>query len=354
MKLESLYRRTKTSAIQVCNISVSGAVISVEFGQLDGKLQVKETECFPVNVGKSNETSAEGQAISEAKSKWANKVKSGYSTNVEAPVTVQLPQLVKKFQDHKENIIYPAYSVVKLNGINGTYWLMTDGSLKLTSRGGEEYPTIPHLEDQVRAEMAFAETTCLNVELYIHGEHLQDISGAVKKTKPLSSRLTFNTFELPLVGVPYERKVHVLGEMLSGIEITEVLSEAEVDALHADAVANGYEGTVIYNKHAVYAFNERSSNVLKYKIPADAEFKVVGFNIDKNKHAVYVCESKGGNFNVKRVGKDAERLSDAAVAESNIGRWLNVEFETFSKAGKPLKPVGQHFRLCDEDGNPLE
>ncbi len=354
MKLENLYKRTKTGAVQVCNISVTGSVFTVEFGQLDGKMQERPTECFPVNVGKSNETTAEQQAINEANSKWAEKVKAGYSTDVEAPVTVRLPQTVKKYLDNKDKIIYPCFSVVKLNGINGTYWLMPDNSLKLTSRGGNDYPPIPHLENKVRAHMALANTTSLNAELYIHGVFLEDINGAVKKTKALSSRLTLNTFELPLVEGTYESKVEILRQMCGEAIITEVYSEEEADALHADAIANGYEGTVLYNKDAVYAFNERSSSVYKYKIPVDAEFKVTGFSIDKNKHAVYICESKGGDFKAKRTGTNEERLADAAIAESNIGKWLNVEFEMYSKRGKPLKPVGQHFRLCDADGNPLE
>ena len=354
MKLDRLYKRTKTGATQVCSISVTGGTFYVEFGQLDGKMQTEPTECFPVNVGKSNETTAEEQAIKEARAKWTKKVKSGYSVDISAPVTVQLPQLVKKYLDNKDKIKYPCYSVVKLNGVNGIYWLQPDNSLKLTSRGGNEYPPIPHLEDKVRFEMGFAGTTCFNVELYIHGEHLQDINGAVKKTKPLSSRLTFNTFELPLIGGTYEDKVDTLRSLLSGIEITEVFSEAEADALHADAVANGYEGTVLYNKDAVYAFNERSSSVYKYKIPKESEFKITGFNIDKKGHAVYECDSEGGTFNVKRKGTNSGRLSDAAVATSNIGKWLNVEYEMLSKAGKPLKPVGIYYRHCDENGEPLE
>jgi ATP-dependent DNA ligase len=354
MKHEAIYRKTKTGAVQVCNISVTGCVFHVAFGQLNGKMQEQHTECFPVNVGKSNETTAEEQALKEAKSKWVEKVKAGYSTNIEAPVTVQLPQLVKKYLDNKDKVKFPCYSAVKLNGINGTYWLMPDTSLKLTSRGGNEYPPIPHLEAQARARMTIAKTTSINGELYIHGQYLEDINSAVKKTKALSSQLTFNTFELPLVDGPYEGKVDMLHQMCGEATITEVFSAEEADALHSEAVANGYEGTVLFNKDAVYAFNERSSSVYKYKIAIDAEFRVVGFHIDKNKHAVYACESKGGEFKAKRVGTDAERLSDAAIAKYNIGKWLNVEFEMYSKKGKPLKPVGQHFRLCDKDGTPLE
>ena len=354
MKLRSLYKRTKTSAIQVCNISTEGDSFTVEFGQLDGKLQTKTTKCFPKNMGKSNESTSEGQAFEEANSKWDKKVKSGYSVDIEAPVTVQLPRRVKKYQDHKNNVVYPAYSTNKLNGINGTYWLLSDGTLRLTSRGGELYPPIPHLEDQVKADMAFANTTCINCELYIHGYHLQDISSAVKKTKEISKLLTFNPFELPLVDLPYEDKVDILNNLSGEIVITEVHSEHDVDVCYAEAMNNKYEGTVIYNKKSTYKFNERSSDVYKYKETVDAEFKVASFTIDKNGHTVYVCEVGKSTFKVKRKGTAESRLADAAVATSNIGKWLNVEFEMLSKVGLPLKPVGNGFRLCDENGKPLE
>ena len=354
MKLQELFKRTKTGAVQVCNISVDGDTFTVEFGQLNGKMQSKDTKCTPKNIGKANELTAEEQALAEAKAKWTSKVKSGYSSDVGAPVTVQLPQLVKKYLGNKGKVLFPCFSAVKLNGMNGTYWLLPDDTLKLTSRGGNEYPPIPHLEAEVRRQMTLANTTSINAELYIHGMFLEDINSAVKKTKALSSRLTLNTFELPLVEGTYESKVELLRQMCGEAVITEVHSAEEADVLHAEAVANGYEGTVLFNKHAVYAFNERSSDVYKYKIPIDAEFKVTGFNTDKNNHVVYVCESKGGDFSVKRVGTNEARLADAAIAKSNIGKWLNVEFEMFSKVGKPLKPVGQHFRFCDEDGKPLE
>jgi len=354
MKLPKLYKRTKTGAIQVCNISILDDTYTVEFGKLDGKLQEKTTKCFPKNIGRSNETTPEGQAFEEANSKWDKKVKSGYSTSIEAPVTVKLPQKVRPFLDHKNSVVYPAFGSYKLNGTNGIYWLLDDGSLELTSRGGEVYPRILHLEDKVLRDMEKASTKALNVELYIHGEFFQDITGAVKKTKELSKRLTANTFELPLVDTVFSDKVEMLNSLETGIEVVVLNSEEDADAFHSKAVSEGYEGIVVYNSEAVYKFNETSSNVFKYKIAKEAEFRVKNFKIDKNNHAVYLCESSGGDFSVKRKGTNEERLADANIAEQNIGRWLTIEYEMLSKVGKPQKPVGLNFRLCDENGQPLE
>ena len=54
-KLNTLYKTSAKGATQVVNISYEGNSYTVEWGQKDGKQQTKTTECFPKNVGKSNE-----------------------------------------------------------------------------------------------------------------------------------------------------------------------------------------------------------------------------------------------------------------------------------------------------------
>ena len=353
MQLESLFKRTKTGAVQVCNISTSADTFTVEFGQLEGKMQTKDTPCFGKNIGKANETTPEAQAVLEAKAKWLKKVKSGYSTNKCAPETVALPQKVKPYLDNKAAIVYPAYSTPKLNGINGTYWLMADDTLKLTSRGGDEYPPIPHLEANVRLDMIIAGTNCLNGELYIHGEHLQDITSAVRKPKELSSKLRFCVFELPRIHKKYETKVETLRKLSDSVEITEVTSEEEADLCYKNAMAEKYEGTVLYNKHAVYKFNERSSNVYKYKKTIDAEFEIVGFNVDKNGEVVWsLVTQEGKEFKAKPKGSREYRQSLATYGHKHIGEWWTVEYEMLSKASVPLKPVAICQRDCCPEGKP--
>lgn len=103
MQLDTLYKQGK-SAIQVCNISAIGDTVIVEFGQLNGKMQSKSTVCTAKNVGRANATTPEQQAILEAQAKHVDKVKSGYSTDISAPVTVQLPQKVKSYLDNKHRL----------------------------------------------------------------------------------------------------------------------------------------------------------------------------------------------------------------------------------------------------------
>ena len=361
MQLDTLYKQGKTGAIQVCNISAIGDTVIVEFGQLNGKMQSKSTVCTAKNVGRANQTTAEQQAILEAKAKHVDKIKSGYSTDISAPVTVQLPQKVKSYLDNKHLVKYPAFTTPKLNGVNGTYWLV-DNQLTLTSRGGETYPVIPHLEDQIKQAMELLQTDCLNGELYIHGEHLQDIQSAVKKPNKLSPRLQFHIFELPNINQQYHTKSTLFGKLNATLGLSHVIgitpivitSHEEATHWYDIHMLSGFEGSVIYNMDATYQFNVRSSSVLKYKGTLDLEVKLLSYNVDKNGHPVFNAIYNGKEFKVKPKGTDKERKDIIANFESQYkDRYYTIEYETFSKDGVPLKPCGVCLRDCDVEGNPL-
>ena len=103
--MTTLYKTTKTGAVQQWSIEVSGPTFTCIYGQVGGKLQSQQTICRSVNIGKSNETTPEQQAQLESAALIAKKIKSGYSYNKSAPVTVQLPQKVKAYQDQLHNIL---------------------------------------------------------------------------------------------------------------------------------------------------------------------------------------------------------------------------------------------------------
>ena len=353
MNLPRLYKPTKTGAIQICDISVSGAVVSTTFGQLDGKLQTSTDTCSPKNVGRANSTTAEQQAILEAQSKFAKKVKSGYSQELTSTPTVQLPQKVKTYQDNKHLVSYPCYATPKYNGLNGTYWLLPDKTLKLTSRGGDELPPIPHLEPTILKMMEHFKTTCINGELYISGESLQNITSAVKKPKELSKSLVFIPFELPLVSAPYKDKVALL---IKYIPIVYITREEMLEEFYAVTVEAGYEGVVIYNTDSIYQFNQRSSTVLKYKPVADAEYKILSYTTDRNGHPVFTCETHDGKqFKVKPKGTDEERKQIITNFDSQYkNNYYKIEYEMLSDSGIPLKGVGIGLRACDSNAEPLE
>ena len=359
--LPILYKKTKTGAIQTYQVTTNNEVITVTQGQLGGKKQSYTTVCEGKNIGKSNETSPSEQALLEAASKHTKKLKSGYVIDTSGELQVKLPQKVHPYLGNEHKISYPAYSTPKLNGVNGTYWLQDDGSLLLTSRGGDPYSAIPHLEPSIHKLMKQLDTTCLNGELYIHGEHLQDITSAVKKPKPLSAQLVFGVFEAPFIAPIYSERREILKAIsnpphviiLTGIEVETAV---DIDNHFDSCIEAGYEGTVIYNADAPYEFNTRSSYVFKYKKPQDGEYKILSYNVDKNDHPVFICETKlGATFKVKPKGTSEKRKEIITQFDTLYkNQFYKIEYETLSKDDIPLKPVGICLRKCDSEGNPLE
>lgn len=351
--LTVLYKQTKQGKAQQWQIEVQGDSFICTYGQLGGAMQTQTTKCSPKNVGRANSTTAEQQAILEAQSKFAKKVKSGYSQELTSTPTVQLPQKVKTYQDNKHLVSYPCYATPKYNGLNGTYWLLPDKTLKLTSRGGDELPPIPHLEPTILKMMEHFKTTCINGELYISGESLQNITSAVKKPKELSKSLVFIPFELPLVSAPYKDKVSLL---IKYIPIVYITREEMLEEFFTVTVEAGYEGIVIYNTDSIYQFNQRSSTVLKYKPVADAEYKILSYTADRNGHPVFTCETHDGKqFKVKPKGTDEERKQIITNFDSQYkNNYYKIEYEMLSDSGIPLKSIGVGLRACDSNAEPLE
>lgn len=362
MKLETLYKVTKTGAIQQYDVQAVDDKVIVTQGQVNGLKQDYETICKPKNVGRSNETSAAQQAYSEALSKHAKKIKAGYTLDPSGEITVTLPMKVKSYWDQKKNLAPQVYTSTKYNGVNGLYILEEDG-LKLFSRGGEEY-TVPlhHIEPMTSFIQDNDIGDSVNVELFIEDMFLQDIQAAVKKHNGDTHKLVAKVFDIPGKGtLPFSKRAKLMAEAkyYPGVERvdTELVTytESNLQELHDSAVMSGYEGLVIHNPNGLYKFNQRSSDVFKMKVAQDAEFKVIGYNIDKSGHPVYLCKvNDTKQFKVKVKGTKEERLAEAKIADSKIGKWLKVEFEMLSKDGVPQKPVGIMFRLCDDNGEPLE
>ena len=363
-----LFKRGKQSEIRTVIVKTYSDKFEVWYGVLNGKLQVETTYPKSKNVGKTNETTVEQQVILESNSIVTKKIKSGYALTMETPSEVTLPAKVKIYQEQTKNVKFPCFSTPKLNGVNGLY--KRNGSeLTLYSRGGEVYPEIPHLSLHIHTIMDELGTNELNGELYIHGEHLQDIQSAVKKPNDLSSRLTFNIFDIADSAETYDIRsakliivqdnLFKLGRPATQYSIEFITptichSHEDIETHYNQAILNKYEGTVIYNANHLYIYNQRSSNAFKYKKTLDAEFLIIGYELDKQGNPTLICQSEGGPFKVRPTGTAEYRKQLLLDMPNNIGKYYKVEYEMLSKSLVPLKPIGLGIRNCDSNGNPLE
>lgn len=83
MNKKTLYGVDKTLEVKEWSVWTEGDTVVVEWGKLEGKKQTKKTVCKAKNVGRSNETTPEEQALSEAQSKWNKQVDKYYRETID-------------------------------------------------------------------------------------------------------------------------------------------------------------------------------------------------------------------------------------------------------------------------------
>src|SRR5581483_5306976 len=120
MKLPTLYSRRSDGKIQIWEKEVDGDKHRSHSGIIDGEIVTSEwTVCYARNIGRTNATTAEQQALSEAKSEWQKKIDKGYRQDINDVDSASFfePMLAKNWQDYMNQVIYPVYVQPKLDGL---------------------------------------------------------------------------------------------------------------------------------------------------------------------------------------------------------------------------------------------
>lgn len=325
----------------------------------------KVSQVSPKNIGRSNETTAEEQAIKEFESKIRKQYDKGYRESIEAcqESRINLPMLASNGGDKPHLIKYPCDSSVKLDGVRCLATLV-DGEVILTSRGGKPYQVPPYLDKPIRGAFEATGSDILDGELYHHGLPLQEIVSIVKKPKEDSLPIFFYVFDVPSDKSWLERK-DILEKLAIALEEVEeglypivhvpnvpCESEEEMIQLVQDAESLGFEGLICRNLEGLYEFNYRSLDLIKVKNMKDSEALVIGVTEDKNGEGVLECEWNGVTFGCKMVGTFENRnyLSQQAL----VGKYINFKYQTTTTEGKPQFPVGLYVREMTSEGVPSE
>lgn len=362
MKLNRLYKKTKTGAVMQYDITIEheDCTYTTHSGQVGGAITPNVTKCYPKNIGRANATTGSQQAELEAKAKHTAQIKKGYSLNPSGEITIKLPMKVKTYLDQINNITFPCFASPKLNGVNSLFRL-EDGVLNRYSRGGLIQPELVHLTQFITAELNRINTTSINAELYKHDSFLEDIDSSSKRINEFSHKLEAHVFEFPDMNIPYDDKIDILKQSsFLTPDVRIINSHEELDTYHNNCVELGYEGIVIRLKGHMYEYNIRSSSAFKMKKPIDSEFKIIGMNIDKNGHPVLIFDNPIGvsekykTFKASPKGTFEQKLKIIDEFEDRyLNNWYKVEMESWSKYLVPAKPIGVCLRDCDENGEPL-
>lgn len=288
MKLPTLFARTHTGAVQSWIIEVESDSYRTEYGQVNGKIQQTAwTKCFITNEGRANQRNPEEQALFEAQALWKKKKESGYYESVKDIDKSAFfePMLAKKYDDYRDEIIFPVFSQPKLDGLR---CIVTKEGM--FSRNGKRYVSCPHIRQQLNNFFEQNPDAVLDGELYNHDlkHDFNKITSLVKKTKPTpadlaetASMVEYWIYDIALPGASFKERITVIEDnFCKGFEFNikvvptaEVTAQDKLDELYSVYLDAGFEGQMV-RINAKYE-NKRTKSLLKRKEFQDSEYTIL-------------------------------------------------------------------------------
>jgi len=398
MKLDTLYKRTKTGAIQYYSVWTDTvdsagnefAVIFKESGQLgtDKPIIHKEEVKEGKNLNKSNATNPQQQAELQAKSDWLKKKDSGYKSledfgfvmgnplpaNPEVQIAcflegklpqfnsgvgnIPMPMLATDWGKVK-NITYPCYIQPKLDGVRCLMIVEAD-EVKFLSRSGKEYTTLDHIKEDVLKYASPGNIPSLNFildgEIYNHDSlSFQAITSAVKKQSPDSLKLQFRVYDI-VNDDKQEARLHKVMKLVESInsplitmvETHKIHYKEDVKGYHDNFVQAGYEGAMLRLFDGIYGQGQRSRHLLKVKEFDETEFHLLSFETgQRSEDLIAVCQTKEGNiFRAKMIGTVSEKLEMQSQAGTMVRGDITIKHFGWTEGDSkvPRFPIGKGFR----------
>lgn len=383
----TLYSLNKDGSIQEWSVFTEGNEVIVQFGKQFGKIQEKVTKCSAKNVGRSNETTPEQQAILEAESKWRDQVRKGAK---ESPDDLKIDTtcvMLACDATKKKNVIdYGAVDAQrKLDG-SRIITFKRDELPIMKSRGNKEYPQ-PHIIEQLKLLFDLTGLDSFDGECYLHGTPLQKIQSLLKKVQEGSGQLNYIIYDVPSVGKPWKsyRQAEKEGQVVTVFNdcrftdlyhnvdyyvdkykdqlpsifvepcIENIQDEQQAKDLIKQFKEEGYEGIILRNHKGLYEFNQRSNDLIKWKLFQDSEAVVLKSREDKNGEGVLLCKwitENNSEFELKMLEETGYRKYNKSC--ELIGKTVTFKFQDKTVDGKPTFAVGKSVREVDTKGNPLE
>jgi ATP-dependent DNA ligase len=359
----TLYKKTSTGALQGWTIIVDGNTIRTRFGQTGGAIQTSEpTRCEEKNVGRSNATTAEEQALLEAQSQWEKKCKKDYTTTPAKAMAGEasdlidgglLPMLAHKFSEHGDKAQWPAYAQRKLDGTRCIAIVDRKGKCTLWSRTRKPIRSMPHIVAAIEAQKTPG--TILDGELFATDFHsrFEELISLIRSSGPKSNctEVQYWVYDAIYENIPFEERVGSLTGLhapLVPVETVLVNNETEMRELFAQYVGEGFEGLMLRNRKGLYV-GRRSTDLLKVKERDDAEFVIVGMEEGRGKltgHGILeLATPEGKKFRAKMQGNIGALRDLWENQKKYIGKQATVTYQGLTADGIPRFPVA--LRVCE-------
>jgi len=358
MKLDTIYKKTKTGATQEWTIEVVGNKYRTHSGQVGGVITTNEwTICYGKNVGRANATTDKEQAMLEAVAKRTKKLESGYFENIKHINKTQYfePMLASKWEDSKDKITYPIFSQPKLDGIRCI--VTKDG---MFSRNGKPIISAPHIRESLDGLFTEYPDLIFDGELYADkfANDFNKIVSLVKKTKPTDADLKeskkniqYWIYDLPSEDDTFEIRSQSLYDLFMewsyfnahciNVDTDICQSEKEVMEYYEKYVNDGFEGQML-RLDKKYE-NKRSKSLMKHKSFVDEEYTILdivegeGNRTGTAGYMVFeTAEGKRFKSNVKGTMEEtAEMLKNK---KKLIGKEATIKYFNLTPDGIPRFP----------------
>jgi ATP-dependent DNA ligase len=369
MIFPTLFKKTNTGAIQQWKIWVVDNLITTEFGQVDGKLQIT-TDVIREgkNAGKANATTPEHQAIAEATSKWEKQKKKRYVETIEeakdGKVDTEVikggiaPMLApsKVYPTFKHKLKFPVYLQPKLDG-SRLIAVLKDGVCTLWSRTQKQVHSLPHIERAVENQFGYLGDVTLDGEAYstIYHDQFEELMSLIRQDEPGEGHevIDYHIYDCPSHPGTFKERYQSLTKRalcspLVLVETTLCQDDDAIMACHEKNLEGNYEGSMIRND-GPYEFGKRSYHLQKLKGFQDQEYVIIGAEEGRGKDTgtvgAFLCETEDGKPFKARLKATYERRR--ALFE-NPSEWkgmlLTVKFQNLTKDGIPRFPIGKGLR----------
>jgi len=353
------FKKDSKGRLRVTIFETDGCNIVTRSGLIGGKLKETTIPCKAKNVGRSNETTCEEQAVLELESRYKKKLDEGYfSTVAEAESTlVVLPMLAKSVNLSK--LEYPVITSPKLDGMRCMGQANVDNvSSTLVSRKGKRIETVNHITvPLVMSGKEVVFDAWLDGELYSHGDDFQTNMRLIKKyRKGETERIKYYVYDIyiPNTDFTYRERHKILtnackytDDTITVVPYLQAYNETELKAIHADYLKQGYEGTMVRIDNYNYELDKRSDSLLKYKDFIDSTYQIVDIipNEKTPTQGTVVCKLNNDTFKcgMKMSHKDREEL--LTNKDKYIGSTAEVRYFETSQDGVPRFPVCVGIRL---------
>lgn len=314
-----------------------GSTIIREFGYVGGKLQRMEKVIEKgKNIGRSNATTPEEQAILEAKSMYKRYVgESGV-----------LPMLANTLRTPKD--VREWGSVIAQPKLDGVRVLVSREGAR--TRTGKDVKSIDHIV--LACFKHLREGEYLDGECFTWSMPFEEISGRFRKSLPCPG-LEFHAFDIidiNKIDTPFSERFSRVRDIVKCVGKRNIVTVETVSAtpsdfkhLHNKWVSQGYEGLIVRDSSAPYEIGQRSRSLLKYKEFDTSEFKITGVKEGVGKDAgtaIFTC----GNFSVRPQGTITTRKGYWMNRIDHIGKMLTVKHQGLTDDGVPRFPIGLAIR----------